>query len=264
MPFEVQGDAPFDREDCRAVATSRKARSARMPTWQESASASSRRRYFGRPIVANADLLMIKELRRLGGLLKHVHNESDGSYSHSTAQALHAVRDCIDPLAAHPREPSAEVTDVIGKEVPIDPEKAAGRGKAQQIRDLTDYQRAADEAAKVMYFTTRGFQSETFAGQQLEMIALSMESVRSVQPVKHFIFSFKEGEVPSPEQIEELLDIVEERYGSTGHQMMAAVSTRTPTTSTSMFAAQHGEPEHQVVKVNDGRSWGTPAPGRSL
>jgi hypothetical protein len=83
---------------------------------------------------------------------------------------------------------------VIGKEVPIDPEKAAGRSKAQQIRDLTDYQRAADEAAKVMYFTTRGFQSQTFAGQQLEMIALAMESVRSVQPVKHYIFSFKEGE----------------------------------------------------------------------
>ena len=72
---------------------------------------------------------------------------------------------------------------MVGKEVPTDAEKAAGRSKAQQIRDLTDYQRAADEAAKVMYFTTRGFQSETFAGQQLEMIALSMESVRSVQPV---------------------------------------------------------------------------------
>ncbi|MBU0915576.1 MerR family transcriptional regulator [Aquabacterium parvum] len=29
--------------------------------------------------------------------------------SHSTAQALHAVRNYIDQLAAHPREPSAEV-----------------------------------------------------------------------------------------------------------------------------------------------------------
>lgn len=48
------------------------------------------------------------------------------------------------------------------------------------------------------------------------MIALAMESVRSVQPVKHYIFSFKEGEVPSPEQIEELLDIVEEQYGAQG------------------------------------------------
>ena len=37
-----------------------------------------RRRYFGRPIIANADAIMIKELRRLGGLVKHVHNESNG------------------------------------------------------------------------------------------------------------------------------------------------------------------------------------------
>ena len=144
---------------------------------------------------------------------------------------------------------------MIGKEVPIDPEKAAGRSKAQQIRDLTDYQRAADEAAKVMYFTTRGFQSETFAGQQLEMIALAMESVRSVQPVKHFIFSFKEGEVPSPEQIEELLDIVEEQYGSTGHQMMAAVHTDTDNVHVHVSLNTVSPRTHQVVKVNNGRSW---------
>lgn len=144
---------------------------------------------------------------------------------------------------------------MIGKEVPIDPEKAAGRSKAQQIRDLTDYQRAADEAAKVMYFTTRGFQSQTFAGQQLEMIALAMESVRSVQPVKHYIFSFKEGEVPSPEQIEELLDIVEEQYGSTGHQMMAAVHTDTDNVHVHVSLNTVSPRTHQVVKVNNGRSW---------
>ena len=144
---------------------------------------------------------------------------------------------------------------MIGKEVPIDPEKAAGRSKAQQIRDLTDYQRAADEAAKVMYFTTRGFQSETFAGQQLEMIALAMESVRSVQPVKHYIFSFKEGEMPSPEQIEELLDIVEEQYGSTGHQMMAAVHTDTDNVHVHVSLNTVSPRTHQVVKVNNGRSW---------
>ena len=144
---------------------------------------------------------------------------------------------------------------MIGKEVPIDPDKAAGRSKAQQIRDLTDYQRAADEAAKVMYFTTRGFQSQTFAGQQLEMIALAMESVRSVQPVKHFIFSFREGEVPSPEQIEELLDIVEEQYGSKGHQMMAAVHTDTDNIHVHVSLNTVSPRAHQVVKVNNGRSW---------
>lgn len=112
---------------------------------------------------------------------------------------------------------------MIGKEVPIDADKAAGRSKAQQIRDLTDYQHAAHEGEKVMYFSTRGFQSQTFAGQQLEMVALAMESVRAAQPVKHYVFSFKEGEEPSPEQVEELLDILEAESGCKGHQMMAAV-----------------------------------------
>ena len=58
-----------------------------------------RRRYFGRPIVANADAVMLKELRRLGGLLKHVHSESRGAYSQHTAAALIAIRDYIEKLS---------------------------------------------------------------------------------------------------------------------------------------------------------------------
>ena len=58
-----------------------------------------RRRYFGRPIVANADAVMLKEMRRLGGLLKHIHSESRGAYSKETAAALIAIRDYIEKLS---------------------------------------------------------------------------------------------------------------------------------------------------------------------
>ena len=58
-----------------------------------------RRRYFGRPIVAHADAVMLKEMRRLGGLLKHIHNESGGVYSKETAAALAAIRVYIEKLA---------------------------------------------------------------------------------------------------------------------------------------------------------------------
>lgn len=58
-----------------------------------------RRRYFGRRIVAHADTALLKELRRLGGLLKHVHNESDGAYSKDTAAALNAIKLAIEKLA---------------------------------------------------------------------------------------------------------------------------------------------------------------------
>ena len=58
-----------------------------------------RRRYFGRPIVANADAVMVRELRRLGGLLKRVHSESRGAYSQHTAAALAAIKDYIEKLS---------------------------------------------------------------------------------------------------------------------------------------------------------------------
>ena len=40
-----------------------------------------RRQYFRRPIVADVDRKVIAELTRIGGLLKHVHNQSAGAYS---------------------------------------------------------------------------------------------------------------------------------------------------------------------------------------
>jgi len=58
-----------------------------------------RRRYFGRPIVANADAVMLKEMRRLGGLLKHIHNESGGVYSKETAATLVAIKAYIERLS---------------------------------------------------------------------------------------------------------------------------------------------------------------------
>lgn len=144
---------------------------------------------------------------------------------------------------------------MIGKEVPIDPGKAVGRSKAQQIRDLTDYQHAAHEGEKVMYFTTRGFQSQTFAGQQIEMVALAMESVRAAQPVKHYVFSFKEGEEPSPEQVEELLDILEAESGCKGHQMMAAVHQDTDNIHIHVSLNTVSPATHKVVKPNKGFTW---------
>jgi len=57
-----------------------------------------RRHYFGRPIIANADATMIKELRRMGGLMKHIHLESGGAYSEQTAGAIHSIVKYIDTL----------------------------------------------------------------------------------------------------------------------------------------------------------------------
>lgn len=100
MPFEKKGEAKLDAMvNVRLTAEEK----ARLKEDAELAGLSVselvRRRYFGRPIVAHTDLVMIRELRRLGGLLKHIHNTSGGAYSHDTAEALHAIRDLIEHLS---------------------------------------------------------------------------------------------------------------------------------------------------------------------
>ena len=59
-----------------------------------------RRRALGRAVLAQADAVTIKELRRLGGLVKHLHNETGGVYSRETAAALVALRGYIEQLAS--------------------------------------------------------------------------------------------------------------------------------------------------------------------
>ena len=65
-----------------------------------SLSAYCRRRFLGHKVVAHTDRAVIRECRRLGGLLKRVHTESGGAYSAETAQALADIRRCIERLAA--------------------------------------------------------------------------------------------------------------------------------------------------------------------
>jgi phosphate uptake regulator len=53
-----------------------------------SLSAFARKRLLSQRVASKADLAMLGELRRLGGLLKHIHNETRGAYSNLTAQAI--------------------------------------------------------------------------------------------------------------------------------------------------------------------------------
>ena len=59
-----------------------------------------RRRALGRPVVSRTDETTIRELRRLGGLLKMVHVGSGGAYSRETAGALNTLHAAIRRLAS--------------------------------------------------------------------------------------------------------------------------------------------------------------------
>jgi hypothetical protein len=110
---------------------------------------------------------------------------------------------------------------MIVKKVKYNPKKP--KPKAWQIGDLVDYIRSPRDVnplEKIEHSGSRGFFSNTHAGQKMEMIGLANESVHSRMPVSHWIFSWKENEQPAPEQVDELVDIFLERMGLSGHQVI--------------------------------------------
>lgn len=101
MVFTVQGSEPLDAiVNVRLTSDEKAILKSDAELGGISMSELVRRRYFGRPIIANTDEVMLRELRRIGGLLKHIHNESDGAYSSRTSAALIEVRDYIKKLSA--------------------------------------------------------------------------------------------------------------------------------------------------------------------
>jgi len=100
MPFERQGLQPLDAVINVRLTAAEKARLQEDADFAGvSMSELVRRRYFGRRVVAHADAVVLKELRRIGGLLKHIHNESRGVYSKDTAGALGALQSYIERLS---------------------------------------------------------------------------------------------------------------------------------------------------------------------
>lgn len=66
-----------------------------------------RRRTLGKTVAAQVDLQTINELRRLGGLLKHVHNQSGGVYHQETASAIHAIVVAVQTIERQASAPAA-------------------------------------------------------------------------------------------------------------------------------------------------------------
>ena len=93
--------------------------------------------------------------------------------------------------------------------------------KAWQIGDLVDYIRFPhnrNPQEKIEYAGGRNFLSSTHVGQKAEMIVLARESAHSNMPVQHWMFSWQEGEQPTREQMEDVVDMFLEKMGLAGHQ----------------------------------------------
>ena len=97
---------------------------------------------------------------------------------------------------------------MIGKKI-SNPEHSSS--KAVRIERLVSYVRAPENESsteKCIYFGARGFLTETPAAQIAEMVALAEDAVRTRDPIEHYVISWREGERPQPEQVDDAVDIL--------------------------------------------------------
>jgi len=100
MPFIVIGSEPLTQKITVRITENEKVHfneQARLAGL--SVSALIRRWCLHRKVIADVDMVMIRELRRIGGLVKHLHNESSGAYQAQTAAILHELREAIKRIS---------------------------------------------------------------------------------------------------------------------------------------------------------------------
>ena len=163
---------------------------------------------------------------------------------------------------------------MIVKKVPARP---AGRNatveRASHARRLVDYLRSPEkESAEKAYMVdymleeklgqtagerlfhqgARGFVSTTPAGQRAEMIAIAQMAKRSPNPVDHWILSWPEGELPPPDQIDEVVAMFVEHLGVAGRPCIYAVHGDTHNRHLHIALNRYNAVERRMVEINDG------------
>ncbi|SDC19744.1 Relaxase/Mobilisation nuclease domain-containing protein [Cupriavidus sp. YR651] len=140
---------------------------------------------------------------------------------------------------------------MIGKKV----HSSKVKNKAASVRDLADYIRKPERLnpqEKVIYANGRAFITDSHAAQREEMVALASEAVRSKNPVNHYILSWREGEQPNPEQIEEAVTIFLDELGLAEHQAIYALHADTDNRHLHIAVNRVHPDTLKVVKINRG------------
>ena len=140
----------------------------------------------------------------------------------------------------------------VGKKVG-NPSK--GSSKSARVSGLTEYIREpslTNSLEKCVYENARGFITDSHKGQTAEMIALAQEAVRSKDPISHYVISWREGEKPTPEQIEQCVDILQDQMGLQGHQVIYGLHADTDNYHLHVAVNRVHPDTLKVVKINKG------------
>lgn len=101
-----------------------------------------------------------------------------------------------------------------------------------------------------MYVNGRGFFSTSIQGMREEMIALACESKRSYTPVYHYILSWREGEQPTVEQLEEAVDIMLTEFGMREHQAIYSLHGDTDNIHAHILINRVDPEKQKIVDIN--------------
>ena len=141
---------------------------------------------------------------------------------------------------------------MIGKKIP-NPEHSAS--KAVRIERLVSYVRAPESESsteKCIYFGARGFLTETPVARIAEMIALAEDAVRTRDPIEHYVISWREGEQPSPDQVEEAVDILLDEMQLQDHQVIYGLHADTDNVHLHIVVNRVRPDSGRVKKINRG------------
>ena len=138
---------------------------------------------------------------------------------------------------------------------PLNARAVAQAAQAVRVEGLADYARrptADDRREKCIYGGARGFQTPSHAARKAEMLALAQESAHSKDPINHYVLSWQQGEQPTPEQIEEAVDLLLDTMGLTGHQALYGLHVDTDHVHLHVMVNRVHPSTRKVIEINQG------------
>ncbi|WP_174279097.1 relaxase/mobilization nuclease domain-containing protein [Sphingomonas bacterium] len=161
---------------------------------------------------------------------------------HADTQARPAGRNATIERAAHARR----LVDYLRS-----PEKESAE-KVYMVAYMLEQKLSQTAGERLFHIGARGFVSTTIEGQRAEMIAIAQMAKRSPNPVDHWILSWPEGELPEPDQIDEVVAMFVEHLGVDEQPCIYAVHGDTHNRHLHIALNRYDPLERRMVEINDG------------
>ena len=141
---------------------------------------------------------------------------------------------------------------MIAKKVP-NPKKS--KNKTERVRGVCDYITAPELSnglEKCIASGAENFLTDTHEGHKSEMIALAQESVRSNDPIDHWVISWRHDEHPTSEQAKKAVEIFIKQCRLEGHQYIWGMHDDTKNRHVHIAVNRVNPDTLKVTEVNKG------------